>query len=50
MTNLTPADISEGVPDERAVMTYVSSYYHTFTGLQKVGSISFITKVLDIKR
>lgn len=30
------ADISEGVPDERAVMTYVSSYYHTFTGVQKV--------------
>lgn len=24
------------MPDERAVMTYVSSYYHTFTGVQKV--------------
>lgn len=26
------------MPDERAVMTYVSSYYHCFSGAQKVGS------------
>lgn len=25
------------MPDERAVMTYVSSYYHCFSGAQKVG-------------
>ena len=24
------------MPDDRAVMTYVSSYYHTFAGAQKV--------------
>lgn len=24
------------MPDERAVMTYVSSYYHCFSGAQKV--------------
>ena len=24
------------MPDERAVMTSVSSYYHTFSGAQKV--------------
>jgi hypothetical protein len=24
------------MPDERAVMTYVSSYYHTFSGAQQV--------------
>lgn len=24
------------MPDERAVMTYVSSYYHSFSGAQKV--------------
>lgn len=27
------------MPDERAVMTYVSSYYHCFSGAQKVGHI-----------
>jgi len=24
------------MPDERAIMTYVSSYYHCFSGAQKV--------------
>ena len=24
------------LPDEKATMTYVSSYYHTFSGAQKV--------------
>ena len=28
--------ISSAKPDERAVITYVSSYYHTFAGAQKV--------------
>lgn len=28
------------MPDERAVMTYVSSYYHCFSGAQKVCCIS----------
>lgn len=28
------------MPDERAVMTYVSSYYHCFSGAQKVGSFN----------
>lgn len=27
------------MPDERAVMTYVSSYYHCFSGAQKVGFV-----------
>lgn len=27
------------MPDERAVMTYVSSYYHCFSGAQKVCSL-----------
>ena len=26
------------MPDERAIMTYVSSYYHTFSGAQQVGA------------
>lgn len=35
MQNL--ADIQNtAMPDERAVMTYVSSYYHCFSGAQKV--------------
>ena len=33
-------DISDlaasAMPDDRAIMTYVSSYYHTFAGAQKV--------------
>ncbi len=27
---------SSAMPDDRAVMTYISSYYHTFSGAQKV--------------
>jgi len=29
--------VTTAMPDERVVMTYVSSYYHTFSGKQKVG-------------
>lgn len=29
------------MPDERAVMTYVSSYYHCFSGAQKVCVLQF---------
>lgn len=28
--------VTTAKPDERVVMTYVSSYYHTFSGKQKV--------------
>ena len=27
---------ASAMPDDRAIMTYVSSYYHTFAGAQKV--------------
>ncbi|XP_050733297.1 alpha-actinin, sarcomeric-like isoform X2 [Eriocheir sinensis] len=48
---LDPDDISEGVPDERAVMTYVSSYYHTFTGVQKAEmAANRICKVLKVNQ
>ena len=33
------------MPDERAIMTYVSSYYHTFSGAQQVGQMT-INKTL----
>jgi actinin alpha len=36
---LTPVDTdiaNTAMPDERLVMTYVSSYYHCFSGAQKV--------------
>lgn len=33
------------MPDERAVMTYVSSYYHCFSGAQKV--CVFRLKLID---
>lgn len=36
--DVTPLDLQNtAMPDERAVMTYVSSYYHCFSGAQKVG-------------
>ncbi|XP_076031569.1 alpha actinin isoform X2 [Oratosquilla oratoria] len=48
---LDPDDMSEGVPDERAVMTYVSSYYHTFSGLQKAEmAANRICKVLKVNQ
>ncbi|XP_018014070.1 alpha-actinin, sarcomeric isoform X2 [Hyalella azteca] len=48
---LDAEDISEGVPDERAVMTYVSSYYHTFSGLQKAEmAANRICKVLKVNQ
>ncbi|CBY30950.1 unnamed protein product [Oikopleura dioica] len=38
-------------PDERAVMTYVSCYYHAFSGQQKVKyNINVILKVLDVNQ
>lgn len=37
MPEIKLADIQNtAMPDERAVMTYVSSYYHCFSGAQKV--------------
>ena len=38
------------MPDERAVMTSVSSYYHTFSGAQKVlfDLIVFILRKLSL--
>lgn len=30
------------MPDDRAVMTYVSSYYHCFSGAQKVCVFRFL--------
>lgn len=36
-TNIDHTDLQNtALPDERAVMTYVSSYYHCFSGAQKV--------------
>lgn len=35
------------MPDERAVMTYVSSYYHCFSGAQKVCSLHFELTITD---
>ena len=28
-------------PDERAIMTYVSSYYHAFSSSQEVGNVLY---------
>lgn len=28
--------VNTGRPDEKAIMTYVSSFYHAFSGAQKV--------------
>lgn len=49
---LDPEDITnEPVPDERAVMTYVSSYYHRFAGAQKAETASNrICKVLKVNQ
>ncbi|XP_037082954.1 alpha-actinin, sarcomeric isoform X2 [Pollicipes pollicipes] len=49
---LDPEDIhNEPVPDERAVMTYVSSYYHRFAGAQKAETASNrICKVLKVNQ
>jgi len=29
-------------PDERAIMTYVSCYYHAFQGAQQVGNVTHV--------
>jgi actinin alpha len=34
--------VNTAMPDEKAVMTYVSSYYHCFSGMQKVCSFASI--------
>ena len=40
---------ASAMPDDRAIMTYVSSYYHTFAGAQKVwmltNTLSYLMKV-----
>ncbi|XP_022253656.1 alpha-actinin-like, partial [Limulus polyphemus] len=42
---------STAMPDERAVMTYVSSYYHTFSGAQQAETASNrICKVLKVNQ
>lgn len=49
---LDPEDIVNQVkPDERAVMTYVSTYYHCFSGAQKAETASNrICKVLKVNQ
>ncbi|XP_073248143.1 alpha-actinin-1-like [Porites lutea] len=43
--------VNQEKPDERAVMTYVSSYYHAFTSSQKADTAAKrIGKVLNINR
>lgn len=43
---LLHADLQNtALPDERAVMTYVSSYYHCFSGAQKVKIQFFLFKL-----
>ena len=34
--------VNTAKPDERAVMTYVSCYYHAFQGAQQVKEITLI--------
>ncbi|XP_076367736.1 alpha-actinin-like isoform X2 [Tachypleus tridentatus] len=42
---------STAMPDERAVMTYISSYYHTFSGAQQAETASNrICKVLKVNQ
>ncbi|GFQ96041.1 alpha-actinin [Trichonephila clavata] len=49
---LDPEDInSTPMPDERAVMTYVSSYYHTFSGAKQAETAANrICKVLKVNQ
>ncbi|KAF4523344.1 hypothetical protein B566_EDAN005498 [Ephemera danica] len=43
--------VNTAMPDERAVMTYVSSYYHTFSGAQKAETAANrICKVLKVNQ
>uniref|UniRef100_A0A673ZNT4 Actinin, alpha 4 n=1 Tax=Salmo trutta TaxID=8032 RepID=A0A673ZNT4_SALTR len=37
-------------PDEKAIMTYVSSFYHAFSGAQKVSTATMICKVLAVNQ
>ena len=37
---------ASAMPDDRAIMTYVSSYYHTFAGAQKVCILTNYTYLL----
>uniref|UniRef100_A0A8C7JAD4 Alpha-actinin-4-like n=1 Tax=Oncorhynchus kisutch TaxID=8019 RepID=A0A8C7JAD4_ONCKI len=37
-------------PDEKAIMTYVSSFYHAFSGAQKVSTATTICKVLAVNQ
>ncbi|XP_071441875.1 alpha-actinin, sarcomeric isoform X2 [Hetaerina americana] len=49
---LDPDDlVNTAMPDERAVMTYVSSYYHSFSGAQKAETAANrICKVLKVNQ
>lgn len=43
------ADVqNNALPDERAIMTYISSYYHTFSGAQQV-MIDFTLLIIENK-
>lgn len=42
-TTTTSTDlINTPKPDERAIMTYVSCYYHAFQGAQQVGNVTHV--------
>lgn len=41
-------DFAGARPDEKAVMTYVSCYYHAFSGAQKVWELTCVTCTLSV--
>lgn len=41
-TTISTDLINTPKPDERAIMTYVSCYYHAFQGAQQVGNVTHV--------